>query len=95
MNIIEAVGATCLGIVIGWIISYFLRRYQEFTPKTLGTTISLIAGGVVVKFLQVSPAVWWFYPIGLLIGLSAHTYLALRFGIPPEDVFFTEDVEEE
>jgi hypothetical protein len=43
----------------------------------LGTIISIIAGGAVIKFLEAERSVWWFYPIGLLAGFAIYTVLAL------------------
>jgi uncharacterized membrane protein len=68
MNIVAAIGATCLGVVIGWLVRYFIRRFEKFGPAVLGAVVSVVLGGAVVKFLEADKSVWWFYPIGLLIG---------------------------
>ncbi|HCJ67087.1 MAG TPA: hypothetical protein DHV62_07135, partial [Elusimicrobia bacterium] len=67
MSIIAVVGSLSLGIVIGWLVRYFIRRFKSFTPKALGSVVSIIAGGAVIKFLEADKSVWWFYPIGLLM----------------------------
>ena len=68
MKIIAAIGATCLGIVIGWLVRYFIRRLNKFSPMVLGSLVSIVLGGAVIKFLEADKTVWWFYPIGLFLG---------------------------
>jgi hypothetical protein len=77
MNIVPIVGALSLGIVVGWLVRYFLRRFEKFTPQALGSVITIIVGGAVVKFLEVEKTVWWFYPIGLLVGFILYSIIAL------------------
>lgn len=73
MNNIPMLGSLSLGIIIGWLIRYFIRRFKKFTPKILGALISVIFGGAIIKFLSFDKSVWWFYPIGLLIGFIIYT----------------------
>ena len=73
MDIIAQIGATCLGILIGYLVGFFIRRFKTFTPVTLSSVVSIILGVVVIRFLEVELSVWWFYPIGLLIGFIAQT----------------------
>jgi uncharacterized membrane protein YfcA len=68
MTLISATGATSLGIVIGWLVRYFIRRFDKFGPMVLGSLVSIIFGGAAIKFLEADTSVWWFYPIGLLLG---------------------------
>ena len=68
MNYVPAIGATSLGVVIGWLVRYFIRRFDTFGPTILGSVISIALGGAVLKFLEADKSVWWFYPIGLLVG---------------------------
>jgi predicted membrane channel-forming protein YqfA (hemolysin III family) len=68
MSIIPAIGSTSLGIVIGWLVRYFIRRFTTFTPMVFGSLVSIILGGAALKFLDADKTVWWFYPIGLLLG---------------------------
>ncbi|MBI4521938.1 MAG: hypothetical protein HY701_13960 [Gemmatimonadetes bacterium] len=77
MSNVPAVGAFALGIVIGWLVRYFVRRFSTFTPQVLGTVVSIMLGGAVVKFLEADKVVWWFYPIGLLAGFIIYTALAI------------------
>jgi len=76
-SIIPAIGSTSLGIVVGFLVRYFIRRFSKCTPAALGSIISIAVGVTAVKFLAETPTVWWFYPIGLLIGF------ALYFIFPP------------
>lgn len=80
MDIISAIGATALGIVVGWLVRYFIRRFESFTPKALGSVVSIIAGGAIISFLKTDMSVWWFYPIGLLIGFIVYTIIAIKAG---------------
>ena len=83
MNVVPALGSLSLGIVIGWLVRYFIRRFKRFTPATLTTVISIMAGGAAVKFLQADKTVLWFYPVGLLLGFCIYTVLALwALGLP-------------
>jgi hypothetical protein len=77
MTYIPAVGATCCGIVIGWLVRYFIRRFNTFGPMVLGSLISIVLGGTVIKFLDADKRVWWFYPIGLLGGFVIYHLVAV------------------
>lgn len=39
------------GMVVGWIIFYFIRRYREFTPAALIGTLAALIGGDVLAFM--------------------------------------------
>jgi len=80
---IAAIGSTCFGIVFGWLVRYFLFRFDKFNVQILGSTVSVITGGGVIGyFTKFSPdkTVVWFYPIGLLIGFVIYTIGAIKFG---------------
>src|SRR5437763_16976236 len=68
MNIVPAIGAASLGIVIGWLVRYFIRRFDRFGPAVLCSVISIMLGGAVIKFLEADKSTWWFYHICLLLG---------------------------
>jgi hypothetical protein len=78
--IVQSIGSTCLGIVMGWLVRYFLFRYEKFNPKILGATVSILLGGVVIKFIGNSSQeiVFWFYPIGVFLGFIAYTIIGFR-----------------
>jgi uncharacterized membrane protein YfcA len=84
MNI-PAIGATCLGIVIGWLVRYFIRRFRTFGPMVMGSVISIILGGAVIKFLEADKSVWWYYPIGLFLGFVIYHVLVIVHTRPPRD----------
>jgi uncharacterized membrane-anchored protein YhcB (DUF1043 family) len=69
---IENIASICLGAVIGYLVMYFLTRFTSYTPKVLGSLISVILGGTVVGFLgKLSNIrqVFSYYVIGLAIGV--------------------------
>jgi uncharacterized membrane protein len=84
VSIVAAAGATSLGAVIGWLVRYFIRRLNRFGPVVLGSVVSVILGGAVIKFLEADRSVWWFYPIGLAVGLVVYHFAALSAGVPKE-----------
>lgn len=95
MNILEILGSSSSGIVVGWLVSYFVRRYKDFNPTVLGTTVTLIFGEAVFTFLKGSSLGMWCYPIGLLIGFSLNIFLAYITGSAAEDIFYVEEEAEE
>ena len=76
MSHVPAIGATCLGIVIGFLVRYFIRRFSNFGAGALGSVITIILGGAVIKFLEADKSVWWFYPIGLFLGFAIYQWIA-------------------
>lgn len=42
---LEIVAPLLVGAVVGWLIFYFIRRYNKFTPAMLVATIAAILGG--------------------------------------------------
>lgn len=68
-------GSLSLGIVVAFLVRYFIRRFKAFGPKTLGAVISVMLGGAAIKFLESDKTVWWFYPIGLLAGFVLYAIL--------------------
>jgi len=76
-NVIPAIGATSLGIVIGWLVRYFIRRFDNYTPAVFGSLVSILLGSAVMKFLSADQTTWWFYPIGLLLDFIAYQIIAM------------------
>lgn len=75
-NIIPEIGSTSLGIVMGWLVRYFIRRFDKFNPKVFSSVVSILVGGVIVKYLGTDQNVLWFYPIGLLLGFAIYHVIA-------------------
>lgn len=42
---LENIAPFSIGTVVGWLIFYFIRRYNKFTPAMLVATIAAILGG--------------------------------------------------
>jgi uncharacterized membrane protein YeaQ/YmgE (transglycosylase-associated protein family) len=67
-------GAICLGTVIGWLLRFFVQGQEgRFTFKVFVGVISVITGGVIMKFLAHFEA--WAYCVGLLIGVVAFRWI--------------------
>jgi len=68
---IPDIGSLCLGLFVGWLAPYVVRRLNKITPTTLGTVLSAIFGSIILNFIAQSGATdaAWYYPIGLFIGL--------------------------
>jgi len=77
MRAIPFIGAACLGIVVGFLVRYFMRRFDKYGPAALGSVLSIILGGAAVKYLQEDKTVWWFYPIGLLLGFIVYQLVVI------------------
>jgi uncharacterized membrane protein YfcA len=84
MSIVPALGSLSLGVVVGLLVRYFIRRFKTFGPAALGSVISIIVGGAVIKFLEADTTVFWFYPIGLLAGFLIYFALAIWESKQPE-----------
>ena|ERR1700733_3611169 len=80
MAYVPAIGTLSLGIVMGWLVRYFIRRFKDFTPQALGTVVSIMLGGAVLKLISTDATILFFYPIGLLIGFVVYTLLAMLVG---------------
>ncbi len=88
LRIIEDIAATGIGVVMGYIVLYFLTRLKKFTVKELGSLFGVILGATVLGFLSKldnTPAeVFAFYAIGIFIGFVAALVLYwIRYKVPP------------
>ncbi len=80
MNWIVAIGALCLGILIGILVAYFVEEAKEMTFRVLSSAIGVLAGGGVIAIFHLMGTSkpsdeYWFYPIGLLVGFGIGTYM--------------------
>jgi hypothetical protein len=87
-------GALCLGIVIGWLVRYFLNRLREYTVQSLASIVAILVGGTITKFLDSDPFSLGtrVYPVGLLIGILVYPLIAssdreknVQAAAPPAD----------
>jgi len=74
---IVIVGATSLGLLVGWMTGKVFVQLREFTPKAV-TSILVVMGGAGVAVIfhllnhsGLSSQAVWAYPIGLLVGFGA------------------------
>ncbi|WP_298615859.1 hypothetical protein [uncultured Odoribacter sp.] len=42
---LENIAPFLIGLVVGWMIFYFIRRYKKFTPTMLVASVASILGG--------------------------------------------------
>lgn len=80
MNWIVIVGTTCLGILIGILVAYFVEEAKVMSFGVLSSAIGVLAGGGVLAIFHLVGATkpmdeYWFYPVGLLLGFTIGTYL--------------------
>jgi hypothetical protein len=83
----SAIGAICLGAVVGWLIVYSLRRLEQMTVQSLAGIVALAVGGVITRFLEFDKRAFPFYPMGLALGFLLYiTTLPIRmkWASPPE-----------
>jgi hypothetical protein len=69
-------GTFCLGIVVMWIVRLFVVKLEKPELTWLTALLTALFGGAAIgllgKFSQngiVWPKEFWFYPIGLAVGL--------------------------
>lgn len=75
----EAIGAVCFGVVIGWITYRTLRRKANAGISDIASVIGAV-GGATVTALFGSPILFGYYAIGLAIGFFG--YLATALFVP-------------
>lgn len=88
MGILPAVGTISLGIVVGWLVRYAVRRFKSHTPKALAAVVSVLVGGAALNFVQRDSTTWWFYPVGLLLGFVLYSIVALAAGAEREGTLY-------
>ena len=81
-QIIMPLGVTCLGVFVGWLLRYVIRRFEKFTVRIFGSLLGVILGGAIVKFLSVDSTTIWYYPVGLLLGVLLYQLIVwITFGL--------------
>lgn len=74
------VGSVCLGIVMGWLVRYFLDRFEKFNAKVLGSVVSVIAGGAIVRVFEGNSPIdhyaHWYYFVGLFLGILLYPFIS-------------------
>jgi ABC-type transport system involved in multi-copper enzyme maturation permease subunit len=79
MDWLVVTGSTCLGLLIGSLVGWFVNETEQMNEKVLATAVSVLSGaGVWGIFRAVSGVAtptreYWFYPIGLLVGFTIVT----------------------
>jgi hypothetical protein len=78
---IGILGPTWVGAAVGWMLYYFMRKYEVFSPRTLAATLAALAGGPVLTVLERWAAIgkpelglWYFLGVG--IGFFAYALYA-------------------
>jgi hypothetical protein len=72
---LEGLGSVCLGILIGGLVTWYVKSQEHFNLGGLIGVVSVLAGsGVIAVFRLVDgrnslpTRDYWLYPVGLLIG---------------------------
>ncbi len=76
MNWFAMGGTFCLGIVVIWLVKLFAVKLEKPELKWLSALLAALLGGVALGFLGNFadknlpwPREFWFYPIGMAVGL--------------------------
>jgi len=78
--LISEIGSFCMGFIVIWIAFFFFNRSQTFSATEFGEFIAVFFGGTVLNIYttQLSDQtrfIFWFYPIGLVIGMFAYHFI--------------------
>ena len=60
-----------IGIVVGWLVRYFVVRLKNYTISGLTSVIAILVAGAVVNYLGPDKSVNAFYAVGLVMGFAA------------------------
>ncbi|MBN0048498.1 hypothetical protein JS756_31250 [Streptomyces actuosus] len=76
MKIVDAVGAACFGLVVGWITYRTLRRREDKASlKDISAVVGVVGGGGVVSLFEETSLFSW-YAIGLAAGFFLYLAVA-------------------
>lgn len=84
---LENIAPFLIGLVVGWMIFYFIRRYRKFTPTMLVASIASILGGDGISSLTTLGErfgnrdfhLWYF--LGVAIGFFLYALYILPVAI--------------
>ena len=83
MALIEAIGVLCVGIIVMWLTFYFISRFTSYTVTILLSIITILFAGAVLNFIQLADKTdFWYYPIGLVVGLALYGINARTTALP-------------
>jgi len=76
VNWFAIAGTFCLGLVVIWLVKLFAGKLDKPEIKWLSALMAALLGGVALGFLghfsdqkTPWPREFWFYPIGMAVGL--------------------------
>jgi hypothetical protein len=78
-DVVISVGATCFGVVIGYVTYRTLVRKSSAAISDIAAVGAAIGGGAVSQINHSSADSFGWYSIGLLIGFSIFLVLRLLF----------------
>jgi hypothetical protein len=76
---VVAAGSSCLGILVGTLVGFYVQEAEEWDRKALYGSVSVLVGGGAIALLHFLAGTagptreYWFYPIGLLAGFVVGT----------------------
>lgn len=78
--VFEALSSMILGAVVMYIGLFFISREKDFTAVEFGGFITVFFGGAILTVYTTqlnleNQWIFWFYPIGLLCGMSIYRVL--------------------
>jgi hypothetical protein len=88
MVLVEAVGVLCVGIIVMYLTYFFVKHIGISSVQVLSAIMAVIFAGVVLQFILLADKVdFWYYPIGLVLGLFAFG-VTERLGFVPKMLGF-------
>lgn len=81
MSTVEILGSLSVGIVVGYVVRYFIRRLEKFTVQALSGVVIVLLGGAAVQFFGDNRELLFVYAIGLFLGfIVLYTAIYVLFG---------------
>jgi phosphotransferase system glucose/maltose/N-acetylglucosamine-specific IIC component len=84
MDWVVVVGVISLGVLVGLLVGWYVNEDKAFTTTALAASVSTLSGaGVLGVFHLIVPATptreYWFYPVGMLVGVLIAPFLDMFF----------------